>query len=179
MSKRLKNKIYLSIAIIIGVIAIIIIFVIYPSTKTILTINRDITTQRNDLEKKNAQGIDLTQTKADLDRVKEALNKSDILFIKKDHELEFITELEGVAATNNVSINLNSDFVGQKISTSVRQVPLQINVIGSYPSLVAFLNQLESLPYYFNANIIMVSPKIDGDKINIIMQLTGQTYVKD
>lgn len=179
MTQRLKNKIYINLSIAIAVFVAMIVFIMYPAIKTISSINLEISQERNDLKKRDSLGINVKQTRDDLTKIKESFNKLDNIFIKKNHELEFITQLENAATASGVAIDINSDFTGQKVSSSVRQIPLQINISGSFDKSVAFLNQLETMPYYFNPTIIMVSPKQQGDKSAVVMQLTGQTYLQE
>lgn len=179
MNSRLKNRAYINLGVITALLIIIIIFIIYPAITTIVSINRDISKEHSDLEKKASLGINIEQTQNDLLKIKGALVKMDDIFIKKNQELEFITKIENIATAVGVTVDINSDFIGQKISNSIRQIPLQINATGDYSNIIVFLNLLEAMPYYYNTNIIMISPKQQANKTMTVMQLTGQVYLKE
>lgn len=166
-------------AIIIVPFFLIIIFVIYPTVKEIVTVNHEIVNERTKLEEKLALGLNMNKINDALKEVNESLPKLENIFIQKDHELEFISQLENMAAENGVAININSDFSGQKISDEISQVALQINLSGDYNNILKFIQSVESLPNYYNTNLILASAKQTGGSQQMTVQLTGQAYIQE
>lgn len=172
-----RNKFLINISILLVVMIILVSFVILPALREISNINKEITRQRLELENKLYQGLNIRQAKRDLAEIQESLPELDKTFIKEGQELEFITELENLAANNNVSLNLNPDFAGRDLDNNLKEVLLQISVSGQYHQLLKFLIDLEALPYYYNPNLIIANIKQKNNLPEITFQFNGQGYL--
>lgn len=178
MNYQNKKKVFISVGLIMVPLVLIVIFIIYPTVKEIVSMNLEIVQERRELEAKLARGQNVKKTNDTLQEVAQSIEKLDGIFIQQNHELEFVTQLENIAAENNISLNINSDFNGSKITEKIKQITLQINITGDYDKIIKFLQATESLPNYYNVNLIAASTKSTGGG-QLSMQLIGQTYLQE
>ena len=177
MNEKNKKIFPITIGTIVLLFFAIIAFIIYPNVRDIISINNKTRNERMELEKKLAQGLNIGQIKKDLVEIQSSLGGLDDILIKQTQELEFVTKIEAIAAADGVSLNINSDFTGQKIGDRLKQIPLQINVSGNYNNMIKFLADIETLPYYYNINLITASGKQGlGD---LTIQFIGQTFMRE
>jgi len=114
MKINAKQKHLITIAIVAIIFVVIIIFVIYPTISKIISINKTIVAKQAELERKLAMGLNIKKTKQDLTEVQKSLAVFEVMTINPGEELDLITQLESMASRHSVTININSDFVGQK-----------------------------------------------------------------
>lgn len=173
-----KNRFIINILIFFILLIILVIFIIYPAIGEIHRINNQITEERIKLERKLDMGLNIKNIKADLENIQQSESILDMIFIKKNHELEFITELEQVAETSDVSLNINPDFSNQE-EENLYVVPLQFSISGNYHSILNFIQDQESMPYYYNIDLIIISNQQTKDNKPLTSQLIGQTYLNE
>ncbi|MFA5029251.1 MAG: type 4a pilus biogenesis protein PilO [Patescibacteria group bacterium] len=173
-----KNKNFITIGSVVIVLLAVAAFIIYPNFIEISKINQEITSERLKLEQKLNSGMNLRKIKTDLTEIKETINQLESVFVKKNHELEFFTQLENLASQNGLLINLNPDLDGKDLGDGIKQIPLQINLVGEYPQLLGFLRSVENLPYYYNLDLLLASTNSKNANQNITLQLIGSVYLK-
>ncbi|MBI5765672.1 type 4a pilus biogenesis protein PilO [Candidatus Falkowbacteria bacterium] len=179
MNYQNKKRFFISAGLIIIPFVLIVLFIIYPTIWEIIAINTEIIQEKKELEEKLARGLNMNKINDALQEIEGTIKKLDSIFIKQNQELEFITQLENIAAVHGVALNINSDFNGQKIAERIKQISLQVNVSGDYMNILNFLQEVESLPNYYNLNLIVASTKQPVANGPMFMQLIGQIYLQE
>ncbi len=179
MNYQNKKRFFINAGLIIIPFILIILFIIYPTMREIIYMNEEIIQERKELEEKLARGLNMNKINDALQEIEGTIKKLDSIFIKQNQELEFITQLENIAAENDVALNINSDFSGQKIADLIQQISLRVNVSGDYMNILKFLQEVESLPKYYNLNLIVASTKQPVANGPMFMQLSGQIYLQE
>jgi Tfp pilus assembly protein PilO len=174
MKLKKDTKYFLDLAIISLVLVAILLFVIYPAIRNIIDTNRQINDEKFSLETKLYNQIDIEKAKKQLDDIKGSLSQLDGSFVIEGQELDFVSNLESLAASRQTEITIDSDFNYTK-GLGIKVVPVQINAKGNYKSLILLLHDIESLPYYYNFNQISLS---GGEGQNASLEASGQIYLK-
>ena len=174
-----KKRFFISAGLIIIPFILIILFIVYPTIREIMAINTEIIQEREELEEKLARGLNMNKINEAIQEIEGTIKKLDSIFIKQNQELEFITKLENIAAESDIALNINSDFNGQKIAERIQQISLQVNISGDYMNILKFLQEVESLPNYYNLNLIVASTKQPSGNSPMFMQLSGQIYLQE
>ncbi|KKR21759.1 MAG: hypothetical protein UT48_C0004G0015 [Parcubacteria group bacterium GW2011_GWE2_39_37] len=167
---KLKEKIVLLNAVILTVIAVILIFLIFPSVTLIRKIQINIQSQLIELENKYNKAQALRQTSSNLKKVEPLVGLLDRGYIKQEKEIEFITNLEELAVKNRITQKLNLGSI--KINKTPQKVTLQIFTKGKFEDQVRYLKGLEKLNYYSNVKnveIIKDTAKKDGDTKMVLL----------
>lgn len=152
--------------------------IIIPAFNYIIKINQEISSERSELEKKMAMGLNAKKIKEEIDTAENSLSQVDKIFVKNGRELELITELESLAAKRNIDATIKSDFKTQAAGNGSQRMLLEINIAGNYPDLLAFTNDLDRLNYYYNIESINASKIKSKTKKIASINLIGQIYVK-
>lgn len=174
-----KNKFYINIVIILLFFSIITIFIIYPALKEISMVNQEITSERIKLENKLAMGLNIKKIIKDLESIEESAKSLDLIFLEKNSEINLISDLEAVANKYNLSISINSDFIGKDFSANISQIEVQLIASGDYKQILNFMNELESQKTYFNLKSISLSKnKSPNSSTSVAAQLIGNIYFK-
>lgn len=174
-----KNKFYINIAVILLFFAAITFFIIYPALVEISRVNKEIMNERIKLEKKLALGLNIKKIIQDLEAIEEPAKDLDDIFWEKNNELNFIGNLEAIAAKYDVSLSINSDFSGVDLGSGLNQVEVLITATGHYKPILKFLSELEKQRHYLNfKSLLLAKTKTGADPTLLSVQLTGQTYFK-
>ncbi|MFH1233465.1 MAG: type 4a pilus biogenesis protein PilO [Patescibacteria group bacterium] len=177
---NLRKKIIINLFTPFAIILALIFFIILPTIKEINRINNEIEAQKINLEKKFIKGQNLKQLSKNLKEIEFELTRLDDIFINKNNELEFITTLEKIAATNKVTqkINLGNDQLIE--GKTYKKVPLQLSTQGNFTNQLNYLLNLESLNYYINIKSLEIFASkaiIDNSaKEPLQMNLSVDTY---
>ena len=82
-------------------------FAVWPAVQEIKLINSQILAERKELEKKYQQGQNLRKTTEEYLAIKDEFEETIMkAFVVKNEELEFITQLEALAASNGLEQNI-------------------------------------------------------------------------
>jgi len=167
-----QQQYYIKISVVAGLILVLTATIIYPAIQDILSMNQEITAERIKLESKLSQGLNIQNIKTDYERTEPLLDQLNQVLIPHGSELKFIADMEELALIHGVTIDIVTDFSGETVMNFADQVPMQINVSGSYKNIVNYMKGTERIPYYLNNDMIMVNTR--GDELSV--QLVGQAY---
>lgn len=168
-----KNKSIVSIIVIIGACLAVTWLFIVPNIQAIVKINRDISSQREDLESKAALGLNIKKTSQDLADISERIKLLDTMYVKPGSELEFLGILDRLAQESQINAQVMPRF-SDKAPTKLSKVPLEITAIGPYDRLIGYWRTLESMPYYYNVD----SAELQGsDAAALTLKLSGNIYL--
>jgi len=168
--------------------SIIIYFIIFPVTRDIKDIRKNIITQKIDLENKTVRQKNLNTLNEKLKMIEPELQKFNQIFINKNRELEFITTLENIANKNQLSQKINFDPNNAVLEQDHQMITINLALTGNFNNLMNYLQDIEELPYYVNINQINISTGYNvntsptdqsaNQNKNINCNITANTYWK-
>lgn len=173
--KKIYNYYIGSSVVMLLLLAVMGILVIYPAMHKILTIKKEIATEKTNLEKKLDMGLNAKKIKEDLQLVEGQLTILDSIFIPQGDELTLLSSIEALAAANNVTIALKPDFKGVAMAGNVIRTPISLSAMGNFKNIMSFLNSLDSTDFFFISDQISLA---GADKDNLNLSIDGQVYIK-
>jgi Tfp pilus assembly protein PilO len=124
------------------------------------------------------RNLDILQNR--IKQVEPQLEKLDSLFVRKEEGLKFIMSMEEIAKRNMIDQTID---VKQTASTGESQekykrTPIEINASGDYSNIFRYLDDLESMSYYFNIEeLSLTSQAMPGENANkTSLHLVGLSY---
>lgn len=174
--QTLKNKIFISIGLIILVAAGTIYFIILPAMRDIKKMGDEIEAQMVDLELKYQKGQSLKRLKETLQKIEPQLAKLDEILIERTKALAFITSLEKVAEQNNATQKINLITDQNKNLTGSQKIPLQLAVTCEFNKCYNYLIDLEKLNYYINIKSLEFNSSGGGGPGTINLLIFADTY---
>ena len=181
----LRKKIIISMILFPLIITGILYFALIPAINDIKGIRDEIEAQRIDLEVKYKKGQSLKKLSENLKIVEPRLSDLDQIFISEDKVLGFITTMEEIANSNNITQNINLISSKSAAENGHKKTPLQITANGGFIEQLNYLIGLESLNYYININSLELTtgsrPSVlrkQARKNNINMLIFADTYWK-
>lgn len=173
--KKVYNYYIGSSAAMLALLAALGILVIYPALHKIISIKNEITAEKSNLEKKLDMGLNAKKIKEDLNAVESESAVLDTVFIPQDQELTLLSNIESLAAENNVGVVLKPDYTGVKMAGDVIRAPLTISATGNFKSIMAFLNDLDGTDFFLISDQVSLT---GGAKDNLNLNIVGQVYIK-
>ena len=171
---NLKQQVLLT-TIGIAIISVIIIsLIIIPTIKEILSLKNNITETQKFLEHQYEKTQRMRRSVHSLDGIIEQTKKFLNTTIQEGNELKVITELEKLAANNNIDQNLKAQKIDPKEikglpSEEEKSLPpilkkrayytFSFSNTGSFANHVNYLKEMEKLPYYLNINSLQFNKK--------------------
>ncbi|MDP2683975.1 MAG: hypothetical protein Q8P20_02855 [bacterium] len=152
---NINSKIYLFSGSMGIIIIALIIFVIYPFYSQINTLNEDINSKRVQLAIYEKQRLNLDETRAEYNHIKNDIDKITSVLIDQDDLIPFIDSLDTVASHHNLSQEINLINFDESIENN--EVIIEINLQGNWVSTNNYLAELEKLDKYLiidNPNFI-------------------------
>lgn len=135
---------------------------IIPSIRRIRELNREMLQRKIALEEQFQQGQSTKKIANNLERVETLVPTLDSAFLYRGDELAFITTIE--AAADGRHLNHTLDFTvdpSKQASTpngfGTWEVPVTLQVSGSYQDVYHFLEDIDRLPFYITINSISLS----------------------
>ena len=132
------------------IIALIVIFIIYPAANDIRLARLEITKQKNQLQAQQAKEHTLKEVLASYRQHESKLEFLNRIVMPKNRELEFITVLEDVAARHNLRQKIDIGNYQTLPGNNFSRMPLQLQLEGNFIDELAYLQELERLPVYIN-----------------------------
>ena len=152
----------------------LIFFVIWPAFQTILDYKQRITAENQTLENKLAQGLNAKKIKEQLDAAERSSAVLEMIYIQAGQELDLLGDLESLASSTGVTVDLKPDFNLQAVDKSTKRLNLDVAATGKYQNLLRFANALDSAPYYYVINSFTVN---QNNKEDLSMNISGQFYI--
>jgi hypothetical protein len=132
------------------IIFIIANFFIFPAISDIKKLNKNIISQKIDLQNKLINEKNLISLNEKIDKIKPQLDKFNQIFINQNRDLEFITTMEGIAEKNNISQKITFDPAAGITEQDHKKVLINFELSCDYANFIKYLDNLETLPYYIN-----------------------------
>jgi len=146
---------------------------IYPAMNKIFEINRQISAEKKELEKRMNLGLNIKNIQADLLTVETEMPKIEKVFITQGHELELLKLLEGLAEKNQLAFSAKPDFNGKKINDHISKHQLSMSFTGNWEQVNYFIEEIEGLEFYLIADNLTFNKNKDNQ---IIADWSGSFY---
>ncbi len=194
--KRQDLKMFLEILLSLATIAFFAVFALKPTLLTIAQLKREVDTKKETVVKMEQKIQNLSRASALFNREISRLSLLDTAVPSNPSPGLEVRQIEGIAKKNKVSIlgiSLGEiTLVGQEkekfkekkelkeFPEGAKAISLSINVSGTYPDLVAFLSDLESLRRPLRIDAISFNLISTEEKQTIVLTLAGRApYLKD
>lgn len=164
MRSFLEKKIIVTILSFMGLAILILIGVIWPTVRYIKELDRDTYNLRVTLERKNEKVMNYRRTSKQLDKIKAELPRLEDHIFYSGQELKLITTLEGLATKNSVTQKITNSNVD---SITNNKIQASLNISGPYHKVLAYVNDLEQLPYFINIIKFSIAPLGERGAANI------------
>lgn len=167
------------------------ILIITPTIYKILSLRNDIGTIQQELENRYEKTQKLKRSLQELDNIKDVNNKFKTAIIQPGNELRVITELEKIAADNNIEQNTDLIFVDTTQDKKVKNADSKKYVLpqyyqfsflnnGYFEDHINYLRALEKLPYYIIIDNLNFEKRKGEENIKnkITLRFNGIIYVQ-
>jgi len=179
--KKIPKPVRIVIAIVPSLLFIILFcyFAILPKNKQIKTLKEEIATQENEIRKSQSMADRLDELKAENEKLKARLEE---LARQLPEEKEISVLLSQVS---NLSIQSGLNILSWRPSSKrdhpskiVYEVPVSVDLVGSYHSLGEFFSALTRLDRIVNiTDIRLAGPRPKGDKTELNISFSALTFI--
>ncbi len=150
--------------------AIIFVFVVLPTIKTISYLHTTIYQEYQDMETRYQQGHNLRTLTKQLVEAKDSLSALEEMFFNPQNPLERIQWLENLAKKNGLS----SDSSITPPPTNQSALVIEMRLKGSWVSLHNFLYELDHAATYVTINHLTITAQNGETSAVLFLQLTPQ-----
>jgi hypothetical protein len=152
-----KNKIILSVSIMIVLATAFIIFLVYPLFLELEKYSENILLQKEKLADLDVKAGSLENFKTIKSQIEPNLKKAESLFIDKDLPLGFINFLEKTSRDYQLSLGLSSSPLNNPQNGTWPFFVFQITNSGAFSNFLKFLEKLENSNYLIEIQSLGVS----------------------
>lgn len=157
----IDNKIKISIVIFLTLIALVNVFVVYPTLKDIKKDSQWLVAEKSKFLTLSAQIDDLREFDVLYKDRGEMMKQIDDLFIDSEVPVDFINFLEKTGNQSGVSVDIAPFSVGKNSKGSWPFLNFQVTVSGSFSSLLIFLEKIENSPYLIEIQNLTISQSVE------------------
>lgn len=180
MKLTINTKIKIISTLLLAFIAItaILLLIIFPTVKDIKDINNKIIEEKESLELKFSKGQYLKNVVRDFKTIEPEIKNIQDAYVTKGKELDFISDMEKISDRLNLDTKINKTKQEQdKENEYVEVLTIEMELSGGFSQTMRFLEEIETLPYYFNIDNIIVA-STDPRLGKIITKLAGKVFIK-
>ncbi len=153
----IKNRLLISSALFIFLLALVVVFLVAPALAEIRLINRQVYEERVRLEKLYVRGQLQKKVRDTFNNVKDELKFLDSILLKENQELQYITALERSAALSGVALEISIGAAKRVPDQTFSTLRLNFEVSGEWTGIMNWLDRVEALPYYTNIRDLAVA----------------------
>jgi len=179
--KKIPKPLRIAIAIVPSLLFIILFgyFAILPKHKQIKTLKEEIVAQENEIRKSQSMADKLSELKAENEKLKARLEE----LAKQLPEEKEISVL--LSQVSNLSVQSGLNILSWRPSSKrdhpskiVYEVPVSVDLVGSYHSLGEFFSALTKLDRIVNiTDIRLAGPRPKGDKAELNISFSALTFI--
>lgn len=179
--KKIPKPLRITIAVLPSVLFIILFgyFAILPKNKQIKTLKEEIATQENEIRKNQSMADKLEELKAENQKLKARLEE----LAKQLPEEKEISVL--LSQVSNLSVQSGLNIISWRPASKrdhpskiVYEVPVSVDLVGSYHSLGEFFSALTRLDRIVNiTDIRLAGPRPKEDKAELNISFSALTFI--
>ena len=166
--------------------------IIVPTIKQILSLKNSITDTQKFLEEQYDKTQRMRRSVHSLDEIIAQTEKFQNIAIQEGEELKVITELERLATNNDIEQSLRVQKIDpkeikglpseeeKKLPPILKKAPyytFSFSNTGDFKDHIAYLKELEKLPYYLNINALQFEKK--GTDGILGLRFNANIYIKE
>ena len=173
----IKRKTNITLLILIALILLLIFLAINPIFGQIKKESQNLVIQRNKILESETKIKNIQDFQANFKRYQSNFEKIDGLFADISEPVEFIEFLEREAARSRLPIEISPPIFKKAAGDFWPFFEFSLNLTGSFPNFLGFLERLEAGPFLAEAETLNVrkNPKIEE---NIAAALSIKVYAK-
>ncbi|MBI4135344.1 type 4a pilus biogenesis protein PilO [Candidatus Uhrbacteria bacterium] len=164
MSLRTSQKLMVTLLALVGGVVILTALIIWPAIHGIRELNEEITKERQRIQTTIQRALSLRELNAQLEAIKKGLPELQEMLIARGKEIDLFNTIEADSRALELTETLRLSET-TATSESIKKIPIQIELNGSFKNTLKFLENLEK------NNVL-----IPIDKINMRV-LSAQTSV--
>lgn len=177
---NLPKPVRIAVAIVPSVILVVLIvyLVILPKNDQVEVLKKEITKQEKDISKSQSMAQRLDELKAENERIRVELKDLEQYLPEEKEISSLLKQIEDLGRKAGLEI-LNWKPASKRRHSSgiVYEVPVSINLTGSYHSLGRFFSSLTQMDRIVNVNNInMGSPKLEGNEASLSISFSAVTF---
>ena len=151
----------------------LVIAIIYPTAQNIIAIRKEILSERNELEKKLALGLNAKKIKEEAEQTESVMPQIRKMYIQPEQELDFLNYLDGLANKYGLLLEVKTDFTGKPFAANITRLPLELTIAGKFANVLAALNELERQNVYCVIDTLNITAQKDD---YVAVSLNGNIY---
>lgn len=160
MKINARKKIILTLLALVGLILVLFVGIFFINLK-IKNTEQDINDFLTSLENQSCRTEDLRSALAKIRDTQKKVEKYNEFLFQKGDELRLITDLETIAAKNNMTQNIVNSTLDNKASNIIE---ITIDVAGNFENALKYLLALERHPYFLNIKNLEFYPTGESAK---------------
>ena len=171
-----KQKIYLTLSIILAICLVSGFLVIYPLINKIKSSSLAFIEKKETLEILEKEQIEFNLLKEQYKKIEPELTKINQSLLNSEKTLDFIVALENIAEKANNNYEIKVTQLQKEPKEKFSFLTFQIYLWGSFPNLIKFLIYLENMPYWVETDQIQIRPITQeeiGTKKGLVNLSTG------
>lgn len=174
--KQLRIKLIIWITLtVLGIVASVV--VIFLTNQKILSTTAAIQGLQSQSTASDAAIRNLIGAQRQSANLAEQLTTLQTAFIKNDNPLPYLTQLEELATSYGVTLELDIvEGSATVLPTGIRIMPTVVTIIGPWQNDVAFINAMMQEPIYFNSTDLDIDGSAATDANFISITLHGNMY---
>lgn len=172
---NIDKKIKISIILFLVAFLAICFCLVYPLVKDVQGAAKELESQKENFVVLETKIENLEDFKVVYKGLEEILGRIDGLFVDSDVPVDFINFLETTAENSSLEFEMSSAAYQDKKKDNWPFILFQAKAEGMFPSLLIFLDKLESSPYLIEVKDINISEMTEG---NVNSTFSIKVYAK-
>lgn len=179
----IARRILFLIAVMTLTAAAIVIFIVLPTTKKIVSLGRGIRDTEAFLETQYQRVRQLRQSIVRLEDLAAAADRFDEATIRPGEELRVITDIEAIAERHGIRQTFTIE--NQEKETGPQSIRLPAIVFsftneGEFPNHLAYIDALQHLPYFVFIDSLSFEKRTTREKTDtVILRFNGKIYMNE
>jgi hypothetical protein len=176
----IEKKIKISIAVFLGLIILVNVFIVYPILEEIKNNSHWLISEKDRFLTLNKKIDSLKNLDVSYNDREGTLKQIDNLFIDSEVPVDFINFLETTGKQSSVSVEIAPFSVGKNNENSWPFLNFQLTVSGPFPYFMMFLEKIENSPYLIEIQNLTIgqSTEIKQSSGNIKAVLSLKAFSK-
>lgn len=173
-----KNRFLVSTVAFGLLLAAVITLIVFPALREIRLISQQVYEERIRLEKLYVRGQLQKIVREKYATIEHSIGFLNTILLKENQELEYITALERVAESTGVELGIAIGDPKRIPEQTYSTLPFTFSVSGNWTSILRWVEEVESLPYYTNIREISISVREEagGQGRSAAVSIGADTY---
>ena len=155
----MKNKNLIIFGTLLIISILLISFGVAPTANKIIADKKIIIEEKNKMNDLLLKGQNIIKNKNNITKIEDQLKLLDDAYLKIGEELTFITDLEEVAAKNNIEQTIIFNNTESTEINSAKAIAISLQLSGGVKEIMSYINDLEKFDYYIDITKINLSSR--------------------